>query len=126
MVFCYFFLIDRHPPLSTRTDTILPDTTFFLARPGSGGMCRMTARPWSYGDADGPHRHAPATRRNREAIADVLMNALPVTGVVLEVSSGSGEHCAHFAREFPGLIWQPSDPDAPARDRKRTRLNSSH
>src|SRR3546814_14299475 len=75
----------------------------------------MTERPWFDGDADGPHRHAPATRRNREAIAEVLMNALPVTGVVLEVASGSGEHCAHFAREFPGLIWQPSDPDAPAR-----------
>ncbi|RIA37570.1 uncharacterized protein DUF938 [Hephaestia caeni] len=77
----------------------------------------MTERPWFDSDAaaDGPRRHAPATRRNREAIAEVLMNALPVTGVVLEVASGSGEHCAHFAREFPGLIWQPSDPDADAR-----------
>src|SRR3546814_5953036 len=75
----------------------------------------MTERPWFDGDADGPHRHAPATRRNRKASAEVLMNSLPVTGVVLEVASGSGEHCAQFAREFPGLIWQPSDPDAPAR-----------
>src|SRR3546814_1265148 len=86
-----------------------------MARRSAGGTRLMTERPWFDGDADGPHRHAPATRRNREAIAEVLMNALPVTGVVLEVASGSGEHCAHFAREFPGLIWQPSDPDAPAR-----------
>ncbi|HVI97813.1 MAG TPA: DUF938 domain-containing protein [Sphingomonas sp.] len=74
-----------------------------------------TDRPWFDAAADGPRRHAPATRRNREAIAEVLMNALPVTGLVLEVASGSGEHCAHFAHEFPGLNWQPSDPDADAR-----------
>ncbi|MCM8729423.1 DUF938 domain-containing protein [Hephaestia sp. GCM10023244] len=77
----------------------------------------MTERPWLAADAEaeGPRRHAPATRRNREAIAEVLMNALPVAGLVLEVASGSGEHCAHFAREFPGLVWQPSDPDPHAR-----------
>src|SRR3546814_4290494 len=86
-----------------------------MARRSAGGTRLVAALPWFDGDADGPHRQAPATRRNREAIAEVLMNALPVTGVVLEVASGSGEHCAHFAREFPGLIWQPSDPDAPAR-----------
>lgn len=62
-----------------------------------------------------PRRHAPATRRNREAIAQVLQDTLPITGTVLEVASGSGEHVAHFAAEFPGHRWVPSDPDAEAR-----------
>lgn len=59
-------------------------------------------------------RHAPATLRNRDAIVDVLRAALPTSGVVLEVASGSGEHAAHFARSFPALDWQPSDPDRAA------------
>lgn len=56
-------------------------------------------------------RHAPATLRNRDAIVAVLADWLPVTGAVLEVASGSGEHAVHFAAAFPGLDWQPSDPD---------------
>ena len=76
----------------------------------------VSERPWLDGSEGGPRQHAPATRRNREAIARVLMNALPVTGLILEVASGTGEHCAHFAREFPAQTWQPSDPDAQARD----------
>ncbi|HWW58008.1 MAG TPA: DUF938 domain-containing protein, partial [Sphingopyxis sp.] len=56
-------------------------------------------------------RHAPATLRNREAIAAVLADWLPASGTVLEVASGSGEHAVHFAAAFPGLDWQPSDPD---------------
>lgn len=56
-------------------------------------------------------RHAPATLRNRDAIADVLADWLPATGTVLEVASGSGEHIVHFAAAFPYLDWQPSDPD---------------
>ncbi|NWN13568.1 DUF938 domain-containing protein, partial [Escherichia coli] len=59
-------------------------------------------------------RHAPATERNRDPIAAVLAEELPVSGLVLEVASGSGEHCAYFAARFPGLAWQPSDPDAQA------------
>ncbi|HEU4650476.1 MAG TPA: DUF938 domain-containing protein [Croceibacterium sp.] len=60
-------------------------------------------------------RHAPAAARNREPIAAVLTEELPVTGLVLEVASGSGEHAVHFARTFPALVWQPSDPDADSR-----------
>lgn len=54
---------------------------------------------------------APATERNREPIAAVLAGLLPERGLVLEVASGTGEHCAYFAERFPALTWQPSDPD---------------
>lgn len=61
-------------------------------------------------------RHAPATLRNREAIARVLSVELPKKGTVLEVASGSGEHVVYFAGHFPQLDWQPSDPDPDARN----------
>jgi hypothetical protein len=60
-------------------------------------------------------RHAPATDRNRDAIATVLHQELPASGLVLEVASGTGEHAVHFAAQFPDLFWQPSDPEATAR-----------
>jgi hypothetical protein len=59
-------------------------------------------------------QYAPATLRNRDSIFDVLRDVLPATGVILEVASGSGEHVVHFARNFPSLIFQPSDPDQDA------------
>lgn len=59
-------------------------------------------------------RHAPATARNREPIAEVLARVLPATGLVLEVASGTGEHAVWFAERFPGLTWLPSDPDPAA------------
>ena len=56
-------------------------------------------------------RHAPATERNRDVIAETLAGLLPAEGLVLEIASGTGEHAVHFAKRFPNLTWQPSDPD---------------
>jgi SAM-dependent methyltransferase len=56
-------------------------------------------------------REAPAVARNREPIAAVLRDVLPDHGTVLEVASGTGEHSVWFARLFPALGWQPTDPD---------------
>ncbi|MEC8715005.1 MAG: DUF938 domain-containing protein [Pseudomonadota bacterium] len=59
-------------------------------------------------------RHAPATARNSEPLAEVLAEELPDRGLVLEVASGSGEHAVFLARRFPALDWQPSDVDPEA------------
>lgn len=59
-------------------------------------------------------REAPSAARNREPIANVLAGELPDNGLVLEIASGTGEHVLHFAARFPGLNWQPSDPDGDA------------
>lgn len=60
-------------------------------------------------------RYAPATLRNRDPILAVLRRVLPARGQVLEVASGTGEHCAYLAAALPGLDWQPTDPDAEGR-----------
>ena len=44
-------------------------------------------------------QYAPATLSNRDFVLDVLRDVLPMTGVIIEVASGSGEH--PFREEFP-------------------------
>lgn len=60
-------------------------------------------------------RNAPAALRNRDLILDTLRPQLPPQGLILEVASGSGQHCIRFAEGLPQHILQPSDPDAAAR-----------
>lgn len=56
-------------------------------------------------------QHAPQADRNKGPIVDVLKRVLPDSGMALEVGSGTGQHIIHFARQFPSLVWQPSDYD---------------
>jgi len=55
--------------------------------------------------------HAPATERNRAPILDALRQILPPAPRVLEIASGTGQHAAWFAAQWPALRWLPSDPD---------------
>jgi hypothetical protein len=59
---------------------------------------------------DDPRRIAPAVARNREPLLAALRHILPPRGLVLEIASGSGEHCAYFAAALPGLSFQPTEP----------------
>lgn len=54
-------------------------------------------------------RYAPATQRNQTAILAVLLEVLPASGTVLEVSSGTGEHAVFFAPPLSPRRWLPSD-----------------
>jgi hypothetical protein len=64
--------------------------------------------------AGDPRRSAPHVARNAGPIAEVLRAVLPERGLVVEIASGTGEHVVHWARSFPNLLWQPSDPEPAA------------
>lgn len=78
-------------------------------------MAKPSFPPYNVGDLGaGVKRQAPAAARNVGPIGDVLADWLPPSGMVLEIASGTGEHALAFARRFPNLQWQPSDPDPEA------------
>src|SRR3546814_8758595 len=61
---CFFFLMIRRPPRSTRTDTLFPYTTLFRSETRDmewrGGSVRSVASPW--------HRHG---RRSEEHTSEL-------------------------------------------------------
>ena len=66
-------------------------------------------------EEDDGRRFAAAAGRNRGPILGVLGRVLPPRGDLLEIGAGTGEHAVHLAPNFPGLTWQPSDPDPVSR-----------
>jgi SAM-dependent methyltransferase len=57
-----------------------------------------------------------AADRNKDPILTVLQTALPSTGKVLEIASGTGQHVCFFAQALPGIHWQPTEPDDASRE----------
>ncbi|TVQ59752.1 MAG: DUF938 domain-containing protein [Spirulina sp. DLM2.Bin59] len=54
-------------------------------------------------------QYAPATERNRDPILEVLRQVLPPQGTILEVASGTGQHCVYFASALAPRRWLPSE-----------------
>src|SRR3546814_13898485 len=97
LFFCFFFLMIRRPPRSTRTDTLFPYTTLFRSRD-----CIL------HGDLD-EVTDAGITAIGRTLDLDDLDFACAAV-----VSDGQKAFLLDHGCAFP------------FRDRKSTRLNSSH
>ena len=71
--------------------------------------------------------HAPATRRNREPIFNVLQTYLPDPARVLEIASGTGEHAVYLSSNLSQVVhWQPTDIDPTALSSIEARRQSDH
>ena len=64
--------------------------------------------------------YSESASRNTSVIAEVLSQYLPEKGKVLELASGTGQHCTYFAKTFYNVEWQPSDIDPKRLDSIKT------
>ena len=53
--------------------------------------------------------YSASAARNAPFILEVLSQYLPDKGKVLEIASGTGQHCTYCAEAFRNLEWQPSE-----------------
>ncbi|MEM9263807.1 MAG: DUF938 domain-containing protein [Pseudomonadota bacterium] len=58
---------------------------------------------------------SPSVGRNRDVVAEAFKAAMPPSGAVLEVGSGTGEHGVFFTEDLPGLRWFFTDYEEAAR-----------
>lgn len=52
---------------------------------------------------------SPSCERNKDAILAVLQKQLTKKENVVEIGSGTGQHCVYFAKHLPHITWQPTD-----------------
>ena len=64
--------------------------------------------------------YSESASRNTSVIAEVLSQYLPEKAKVLELASGTGQHCTYFAKTFYNVEWQPSDIDPKRLDSIKT------
>lgn len=67
------------------------------------------------GTGEDGRRFSPSVARNAEPIAEVFAAHMPVSGRVLEIASGTGEHGAFLTDRFGDLRWIYSDLDKMSR-----------
>lgn len=60
-------------------------------------------------------RYSPSTGRNKDVVRETYLRHMPVSGRVLEIASGTGEHGAHITALAPDLTWIYSDIDPVSR-----------
>src|SRR3546814_18466789 len=101
--------MSRRPPISTRTDTLVPDSTCFrspgwaVVAVGEGGEAEAAVSPAAAPLLDVEPVAIPNRARNPSPAADAPARATP-----------------------PRPAAAPPKPDCPEADRKSTRLNASH
>src|SRR3546814_7979286 len=118
---CFFFLMIRRPPRSTRTDTLFPYTTLFRSRFGPRQRAQLsgTARAL-VADA---HR-LPSRRRCRaKRLAGTARARRQVND---NAGAGGALHLSFRTRDRPWETTRRSASLQRRADRKSTRLNSSH
>src|SRR3546814_3136219 len=134
---CFFFLMIRRPPRSTRTDTLFPYTTLFRSLP-------LRQRDWQHyldwavdcfrliaggvGDATQIHTHMCYSEFNHILPS---IGAMDADVISIETARSQMELLEGFARyRYPAAIgpgvYDIHAPRVPDEDRKSTRLNSSH
>lgn len=67
---------------------------------------------------------APSAMRNKHVILEIFQKYAPLTGNILEIACGSGEHTAHFAASNPNLTWHPTDIDQSHMDSVNAHANA--
>src|SRR3546814_16008406 len=109
----FFFLMIRRPPRSTRTDTLFPYTTLFRSDP-------QATHTFNVGNLLFP--------TGERFFNDSLRNALPyVTDerIRTEIRGFLGQEVTH-GNEHERCVARMEEHGIDFRDRKSTRLNSSH
>src|SRR3546814_11267194 len=101
LILVFFFLMIRRPPRSTRTDTLFPYTTLFRSSVADNFIMLKDRKEW------------PEPRKPRDQLVAELNKA------VNEVPGNNYEFTQPVKMRMNELI-------AGVRDRKSTRLNSSH
>lgn len=54
-------------------------------------------------------QYSSSCDQNKDPILAVIKPLLTTVNSVLEVGSGTGQHCVYFAQQLPHLTWQASD-----------------